>query len=173
MALAFRGSRASLLDSVWGLVEKALPPAAIVLAGALLVLLRLFRLVRPHVAQAVAADAAGHPIESAWTGEGEGRDALWVTALFRDHLKALRLDGLDPLPDRAPGAPLVEIVEGVSQGVGQSVDLAKALGRLYRAVVPDSGYEVWATLRPSAGGKGESSTVQRSTGDGAIEPSPT
>lgn len=86
-------------------------------------------------------------------GEGD-RESLWVTALFRDHLKALRLDGLDPVPDRAPGAPLVEIVEGVGQGVGQGVEWGKVLGRLWRAVVPDCAYEVWATLQPRGEGSG-------------------
>lgn len=149
MALAFGSSRASLLDSVWGLVETALP--AIVLAGALVLLLRLLRW---SILMKRRRSPRMQITPFAWTGDGDGREALWVTSLFREHLKALRLDGLDPLPDRAPGAPLVEIVEGVGQGVGQSVDLGKALGRLYRAVVPDSGYEVWATLRPSGKDKG-------------------
>jgi len=159
--MALGSSRASLLDSVWDLVEAAL--SAIVLAGALLVLLWLLRW---SMLMWRRRSPRLQITQFAWAGEGEGREALWVTSLFRDHLKALRLDGLDPLPDRAPGAPLVEIVEGVGQGVGQSVDLAKALGRLYRVVVPDSGYEVWATLRPTAAGKGAISVQLTDRGRG-------
>jgi hypothetical protein len=69
-------------------------------------------------------------------------------------MAALRLDGLDPVPDRAPGAPLVEIVEGVGQGVGHGVEWGKVMGRLYRAIVPDCAYEVWATLQPRGDGAG-------------------
>ena len=86
-------------------------------------------------------------------GEGD-RESLWVTSLFREHLKELRLDGVDPVPDRAPGAPLVDIVEGVGQGIGQGVEWGKVMGRLLRAVVPDSAYEVWATLKPQGDGAG-------------------
>ncbi|HST70498.1 MAG TPA: hypothetical protein VLI94_12670 [Solirubrobacterales bacterium] len=84
-----------------------------------------------------------------WAAEEGEQESLWVTSLFRDHLKQLRLDGLAAVPDQAPGAPLVEIVEGVAQGVGQGVEWGKVMGRLWRAAVPDSAYEVWATLRPS------------------------
>jgi hypothetical protein len=86
-------------------------------------------------------------------GEGD-RESLWVTSLFRGHLKDLQLDGLDPVPDRAPGAPLVEIVEGVGQGIGHGVEWGKVMGRLYRAIVPDCAYEAWATLRPQGEGAG-------------------
>lgn len=86
-------------------------------------------------------------------GEGD-RESLWVTSLFREHLKKLQLDGLDPIPDRAPGAPFVEIVEGVGQAVGQGVEWGRVMGRLYRAVVPDCAYEAWATLRPQGEGAG-------------------
>ncbi|HET6996979.1 MAG TPA: hypothetical protein VFI03_00185 [Solirubrobacterales bacterium] len=89
-----------------------------------------------------------------WAAEEGERESLWVTSLFRDHLKELRLDGLAAVPDRAPGTPLMEIVEGVAQGVGQGVEWGKVMGRLWRAVVPDSAYEVWATLRPSGEGSG-------------------
>jgi hypothetical protein len=86
-------------------------------------------------------------------GEGD-RESLWVTSLFREQLKALQLDGLDPVPDRAPGAPLVEIVEGVGQGLGKGLEWGKILGRLWRAVVPDCAYEVWGTLQPRGEGSG-------------------
>jgi hypothetical protein len=88
----------------------------------------------------------------AWTGPSESdRDATWVTSLFREQLTALQLDPLDALPERAPGASLVDIVEGVSQTVSQKVDVGKALGRAWRAIWPDSAYEVWGTLRPLQG----------------------
>src|SRR5665811_38616 len=84
----------------------------------------------------------------------QDREAAWVTSLFREELGALRLDALDPLPDRAPGAPLVQVVEGIGQGVGGKLDLSEAIGRLYRAAIPDSAYEVWGTARPCGEGKG-------------------
>ena len=91
----------------------------------------------------------------AWAAAGErDREAAWVTSLFREQLGALRLDPLDPLPERAPSAPLVEIVEGVGQGVGHGLDIGKAIGRFWRAVWPDAAYEVWGTLRPLEGGGG-------------------
>ena len=102
-------------------------------------------------------------------GEGD-RESLWVTALFRDHLKALRLDSLDAVPDRAPGAPLVEIVEGVAGGVGQKAEWGKLMGRLWRAAVPDCAYEVWATLKPCSEGRGSISLqlIKRSGGNRAL-----
>jgi hypothetical protein len=104
----------------------------------------------------------------AWAAQDkDDREATWVTSLFREQLAALRLDALDPLPERAPGAPLVEIVEGVGQGVGRSLDIAKALGKLYRAVWPDAAYEVWGTLRPHEDGSGRISVqlVERRGGN--------
>jgi hypothetical protein len=89
-----------------------------------------------------------------WATEEGERESLWVTSLFRDHLKELRLDGLAAVPDRAPGAPLMEIVEGVAQGVGQGAEWGKAMGRLWRAAFPDCAYEVWATLHPTGAGSG-------------------
>ncbi|MFL5897696.1 MAG: hypothetical protein ACJ76D_04440 [Solirubrobacterales bacterium] len=93
------------------------------------------------------------------------QEAGWVTSLFREQLAALRLDALDPLPDRAPGAPLVEIVEGVSQGVGR--DIGAAAGRLYKAIVPDSAYEVWGSLRPrdEKGGRISIQLIERRHGN--------
>jgi len=94
-----------------------------------------------------------------------GHESTWVTSLFREQLAALRLDGLDPLPERAPGAPLVEIVEGVGQGVSR--DVASAAGRIFKAVWPDSAYEVWATLRPREGSGGRISVqlIERRRGN--------
>lgn len=104
----------------------------------------------------------------AWTSSDDAdREATWVTSLFREQLAALRLDALDPLPDRAPGAPLVEIVEGVGQGIGRNVDIGKALGRLFQAIWPDAAYEVWGTLRAKEGGGGRISVqlVERRRGN--------
>jgi hypothetical protein len=101
----------------------------------------------------------------AWTEGGTDDEATWVTSLFREQLAALRLDALDPLPERAPGAPLVEIVEGVGQSVG--VDIGKAIGRLFKAAWPDSGYEVWGTLRGDGEGGGRISVqlIERRRGN--------
>lgn len=104
----------------------------------------------------------------AWaTSDEADREATWVTSLFREQLAALRLDALDPLPDRAPGAPLVEIVESVGQGVSRSLDLGKAAGRLFRAAWPDAAYEVWGTLRPhdDGGGKISVQLIERRRGN--------
>lgn len=89
-----------------------------------------------------------------WAAKEGEREALWVTSLFRDHLKKLQLDGLDAVPDRAPGAPLVQIVEGVGQAVGPGGEWGKIMGRLWRVVWPDAAYEAWATLYPSENGSG-------------------
>jgi hypothetical protein len=99
------------------------------------------------------------------SSDGTSEEAAWVTSLFREQLAALRLDGLDPLPERAPGAPLVELVEGVGQGVGR--DIGNAAGRLFKAAWPDSAYEVWATLRPHKDGGGRISVqlIERRRGN--------
>ncbi len=102
----------------------------------------------------------------AWTtSDDANQEATWVTSLFREQLAALRLDALDPLPERAPGAPLVEIVEGVGQGVGK--DIAAAAAKLFRAVWPDSAYEVWGSLRPRETGGGRISVqlIERRRGN--------
>jgi hypothetical protein len=91
----------------------------------------------------------------AWAAAGEDdREAAWITSLFREQLTDLRLDPLDPLPERAPGAPVVEIIEGVGNGIGQKYDLGAVLSRIYRAAFPDSAYEAWGTLRPLRSGGG-------------------
>jgi tetratricopeptide (TPR) repeat protein len=143
-----------ILDSIW-------PP---VLAGiAVIFVLRGFRwlvlLVRGRTPRVQISTFA-------WAMPGDGgQEATWVTSLFREQLSALRLDALDPLPERAPGAPLVEIVEGVGQGVGR--DIAGAAGRLFKAALPDSAYEVWGTLRPREGGGGRISVqlIERRRGN--------
>lgn len=85
-----------------------------------------------------------------WTGVADAeKEAAWVTALFRDQLRSLRLDGIEALPDHAAGSPLVEIVEGVSQGVAPGVDFGRAMSRVWRAVFPAASYEVSAILRPA------------------------
>jgi hypothetical protein len=91
-----------------------------------------------------------------WATSASGdQEAIWITSLFREQLNELKLDSLDALPDRAPGAPLVQIVEGVGQGVAHGLDVGRAIARLWRSAFPDSAYEVWATLRPQDGGGGE------------------
>lgn len=102
----------------------------------------------------------------AWaTSDDAHQEATWVTSLFREQLAALRLDALDPLPERAPGAPLVEIVEGVGQGVGR--DIGNAAGRLFKAIWPDSAYEVWGSLRPhgESGGRISIQLIERRRGN--------
>jgi hypothetical protein len=150
-----------LLDPVGEILAKVWPPVlaavvAIVLLRTVRWLLLLWRGRTPRVqisnfAWAMSDDAS--------------REATWVTSLFREQLAALRLDALDPLPERAPGAPLVEIVEGVGQGVGR--DIGTAAARLFRAAWPDSAYEVWGTLRPREGGGGRISVqlIERRRGN--------
>jgi tetratricopeptide (TPR) repeat protein len=94
------------------------------------------------------------------TSAGGDQEALWITSLFREQLNELKLDSLDAIPDRAPGAPLVQIVEGVGQGVAHGLDIGRAIARLWRAAFPDSAYEVWATLRPLDSGSGGEIAVQ-------------
>ena len=151
-----------MFADIWGIIEVA---GLTVGLGVILVILgrivrrvNLIRRARSPVVQITPFSWAA--------GEGD-QEALWITSLFRAHLKALQLDGLDPVPDRAPGAPLVEIVEGVGQGVGRGVEWSKVMGRLYRAVVPDYAYEVWATLRPQGEGVGSISIqlVKRGSGN--------
>jgi hypothetical protein len=154
-----------LFSSAAGIFKEALPP--IIAAVALVILLRSLR---EGILRIRRRSPRVQVTQFAWTGSGDGRDALWITALFRDHLKALRLDGLDPLPDRAPGGPLVEIVEGVGQGVSQNSDLGRSLGRLLRAALPDCSYEVWATLRPTGDDEGSISVqlVERRRGNRSL-----
>ncbi|HVQ58412.1 MAG TPA: hypothetical protein VMS60_05830 [Solirubrobacterales bacterium] len=149
------------LDRVWEILADLWPPvAAVIVTVALLRIIRwvllLWRGRKPRV-----------QISSfAWAKSGDAdSESAWVTSLFREQLAALRLDGLDPLPERAPGAPLVEIVEGVGQGVSR--DIASAAGRILKAAWPDSAYEVWATLRPREGTGGRISVqlIERRRGN--------
>jgi hypothetical protein len=150
-----------LLDPVGEILAQVWPPvlagiAAIAVLRTIRSLLLLWRGRTPRVQIS----------NFAWAmSEDSSREATWVTSLFREQLAALRLDALDPLPERAPGAPLVEIVEGVGQGVGR--DIAGAAGRLFKAVWPDSAYEVWGTLRPRKGGGGRISVqlIERRRGN--------
>jgi hypothetical protein len=133
----------SLLEPVWAILD-SLWPSVVVAVGAIF----LIWLVRWARLRWRGRSPLVQISTFAWAAPNEAdRDAPWVTSLFREQLAALRLDALDPLPERAPGAPLVEIVEGVGQGVGHSVDIGKAVGRLFKAVWSDASYEVWGTLR--------------------------
>lgn len=87
--------------------------------------------------------------EFAWTGEkDDDRDGVWFTSRFREQLGKLQTHPLDPLPERSPSTPLVNVVEGVSQGVSGKADVGRAFGRLFSAIWPAATYEVWGTLRP-------------------------
>ena len=104
-----------------------------------------------------------------WTGATEVAqpEAAWVTSLFRNELSALQLDALDALPERAPGAPLMEIVAGVGQGSS----VGKAVVGLYKMVNPACAYTVWGTLRPHKerpGGFISVELVDRSRGDKSL-----
>jgi hypothetical protein len=88
--------------------------------------------------------------EFTWADPNTQSETMWITSIFHDQLAALEADPLDPLPERAPSAPFVDIVEAVTYGAGQRADLANAAGRLFRALWPVAAYEVWGTLRPSS-----------------------
>lgn len=151
----------NLLDPTGEILAKLWPPILAVIAT-----VALLRLVRWLLLLWRGRTPRVQISNFAWaSGDGAGEEAAWVTSLFREQLSALRLDGLDPLPERAPGAPLVELVEGVGQGVGR--DIGSAVGRLFRAAWPDSAYEVWATLRPrpSGGGKISVQLIERRRGN--------
>lgn len=81
-------------------------------------------------------------------------DPLWISSLLREQLSALRLSATDVLPEGRAGRPMMEVVEGIGEGIGDKANLGKALGRLFRAVVPAVAYEVSAIARSSAEGRG-------------------
>lgn len=101
-----------------------------------------------------------------WADSSRSSEAVWITSMFHEHLAALRTDPLDPLPERAPSAPFVEIVEGVAAGAARKADLSDSVGRLFRALWPDAAYEVWGTLRPDSdeGGRVSVQLVDRARG---------
>jgi hypothetical protein len=136
-----------VLGNIWP------PLLAALLTIALLCMVRAAWLLRCSRSPRVQISSFG------WAGsEGAHQEATWVTSLFREQLAALRLDALDPLPERAPGAQLVEIVEGVGQSASR--DIGAAAGRLYKAMLRVSGYVVWGSLRPRTGGGGGRISVQ-------------
>ena len=92
-------------------------------------------------------------------GEDE-LDSPWVESLMREELSELRLSTAEAIPEATSGAPLMEIVEGIGEGIGDKSRLGSALGRLYRAILPEAAYEVSATLRPSLTGEGGTISVQ-------------
>lgn len=75
-------------------------------------------------------------------------DAPWVESMLREQLSKLRLGMAEAIPEASSGAPLMEIVEGIGEGIGDKSTLGSALGKLYRAVAPEAAYEVSATVRP-------------------------
>jgi hypothetical protein len=82
------------------------------------------------------------------TGEKEV-EPHWVSSLLREELTKLRLSATEAIPEVSAGPPLLEIVEGIGEGVGDKSQLGRALGRLFRAIFPEAAYEVSATLRPA------------------------
>jgi hypothetical protein len=108
--------------------------------------------------------------EFTWADPNTDSEAVWVTALFHDHLAAMEADPLDPLPERAPSAPFVDIVEAVAIGAGRRADFANAAGRLLRALWPVAAYEVWGTLRPLSGDGGRISVqlIDRGRGNRTV-----
>jgi tetratricopeptide (TPR) repeat protein len=150
-----------LLDPVGQILARIWPPVLAVIAT-----VALLRTVRWLVLLWHGRTPRVQISTFAWaSSDGAERESTWVTSLFREQLAALRLDALDPLPERAPGAQLVQIVEGVGQGVSR--DVGAAAGRLFRAIWPDSAYEVWGTLRPREGGGGRISVqlIERRRGN--------
>ncbi|MDX6537438.1 MAG: hypothetical protein QOD37_1779, partial [Gaiellales bacterium] len=140
----FGGGTSKGWDAVSKGAETMRVPAATALAliGVVMLLLALRRLLlwrrgrRPRVQITTFS----------WTGgaDAAGSEAAWVTSLFRDQLATLQLDALDALPERAPGAPLVEIFVGVGQGSA----VGRAMAGVVRTVLPDCTYAVCGTLRP-------------------------
>jgi hypothetical protein len=105
------------------------------------------RLQLSSVIQATPEDGAQAPGED---GDGKNKqiDAPWVESLLREQLSKLRLSMAEAIPEASSGTPLMEIVEGIGEGIGDKSTLGSALGRLYRAVCPEAAYEVSATVRP-------------------------
>lgn len=137
------GTDTALHTAVNGLEQMRLPGATtFAVLGLVTLLLALrrgslwWRARRPHV----------QITNFGWTGTTEGTEpeAAWITSLFRDKLAALQLDALDALPERAPGAPLMEIFAGI----GEATAVGKALAAVARVVNPDCAYAVWGTLHP-------------------------
>jgi tetratricopeptide (TPR) repeat protein len=92
------------------------------------------------------------PVAQAARRAGEKEvNPQWVGSLLREELARLRLSASEAIPDASAGTPLLEIVEGIGEGIGDKSQLGRAVGRLFRAIFPEAAYEVSATLRPAAG----------------------
>lgn len=92
--------------------------------------------------------------QAAREDDEEKVDPLWVSSLLREQLTKLRLSPTEAIPEASTGAPVLEIVEGIGEGIGDKSNLGKALGRLFRAIFPEAAYEVSGTLRPATPGGG-------------------
>lgn len=90
---------------------------------------------------------------------GEPVDQRWVRSLLREQLNGLRLSATEALPNASTGPPLLEIVEGIGEGIGDKSQLGRAVGRLFRAIFPEAAYEVSGTIRP-VDGAGKTISVQ-------------
>jgi hypothetical protein len=88
-------------------------------------------------------------------GEANGpkADPAMVGSLLREHLTMLKLNPAGTIPDASAGPPLLEIVEGIGEGIGDKSQLGKAVGRLFRAIFPEAAYEVSGTARPTKAGR--------------------
>jgi tetratricopeptide (TPR) repeat protein len=147
---------ARVFDSIWKGLETMRAPAAtaIALLGVVALLMALrngllsWHARKPRV-QISILDWAG----AADVDKGQ---AAWVTSLLRSDLAALRVSPFDALPERAPGAPLVEIFAGVGQGSA----VGKAMAGVASAVTPDFAYAVWGSLRPHDDGRGGQVSVE-------------
>jgi hypothetical protein len=144
------------VGSLWDGLEKLRVPLATALA--LLGIAALLYAVRRSFLAWHARKPRVQITTFGWTGATDEsvREAAWVTSLFRDQLVGLKLDALDPLPERAPGAPLLEIFAGVGQGSA----VGKALAGIFKVVKPDCAYSVWGTLRPHDKGDGGHLSVE-------------
>lgn len=125
--------------------------AVVLLATRLLVLrwrARSPRVQLSSVIQAIPEDEVASTDVDGPDSNGREIEAPWVESLLREQLAALRLTTTEALPEASSGAPLMEIVEGIGEGIGDKSTLGNALGKLYRAVAPEAAYEVSATVRP-------------------------
>lgn len=140
-----------ILSKTPDIAAAVLGVAAVLFAIRLLVLrwrARSPRVQLSSVIQAIPEDEAASDDEDGSDGSGREIEAPWVESLLREQLAALRLTTTEALPEASSGAPMMEIVEGIGEGIGDKSTLGNALGKLYRAVAPEAAYEVSATVRP-------------------------
>jgi hypothetical protein len=166
VAVLLSGLVADLFSWIWETTEP-IPAgirAGIALAAAAIALALLVRKLR---LLALARTPRVQISPFTWATPDEDSDAVWITSLFHEQLTALKVDPLDPLPERAPSAPFVDIVEGAAGSASRRTDIAEAAGRLLRALWPAAAYEAWGTLRPGGAGGGRISVelIDRARGN--------